>query len=93
MKNELKRRKISNYKIKLEELRNSNNEKMKRCNDISNETGSSNWLSVIPMREFNYTMNKQQFWDSIRLRYDWPIPSLPVSCSCRKGFNVQHAMS
>ena len=52
IKNELKRRKISNYKIKLEELRNSINKKMKRCNDISNETGSSNWLSVIPMRKF-----------------------------------------
>ena len=31
MKNELKTRKISNFKIKLEELRNSMNEKMKRC--------------------------------------------------------------
>ena len=69
------------------------NEKMKRCNDISNETGSSNWLSVIPMREFNYVLNKQQFWDSIRLLYGWPIPGLPVSCSCGEGFNVQHAMS
>ena len=45
------------------------NEKMKRCNDISNETESSNWLSVMPMREFNYVSNKQQFWDFIRLRY------------------------
>ena len=39
IKNELKTRKLSNYKIKLEELRNSMNEKMKRCNDISNKTG------------------------------------------------------
>ena len=68
IKNELKRRKISNYKIKLEELRNSMNEKMKLCNNISNEIGSSNWLSMIPMHEFNYVLNKQQFWDSIRLR-------------------------
>ena len=29
-------------KIKLEELRNSMNEKIKRCNNILNETGSSN---------------------------------------------------
>ena len=93
IKNELKRRKILNYKTKLEELRNSMNEKMKRCNDISHETGSSNWLSAIPMREFNYVLNKQQFWDSIRLRHGWPIPGLPVSCSCEEGFNVQHAMS
>ena len=55
IKNKLKRRKISNYKIKLEELRNSMNEKM----------------------------NKQQFWDSIRLQYGWPIPALPVSKPCR----------
>ena len=67
-------------------------EKMKRCNDISNETGSSNWLSVKPMRKFNYVLNKQQFWDSIRLRCGWPIPGLPVSCSCREDFRVQHAM-
>ena len=90
--NELKRRKISNYKIKLEELRKSMNEKIKRCNEISNETGSSNWLSVITMREFNYVLNKQQFWDSIRLRCSWPIPDLPVSCSCGEDFIVQHAM-
>ena len=38
IKNELKT-KISNYNIKLEELRNSLNEKMKRCNEISNKTG------------------------------------------------------
>ena len=41
IENELKRRKNSNDKIKLEELRNSMNEKIKR-NDISNETGSLN---------------------------------------------------
>ena len=64
---------------------------MKR-NDITSEKGSSNWRSVIPMREFNNVLNKQQFWDSTRLQYDWPIPGLSVSCSCG-GFNVQHPMS
>ena len=38
---------------------------MKLCNNISNETGSSNWLSVIPMREFNYVLNKQKLWVTI----------------------------
>ena len=54
------------------------NKKMKHCNNISNETRSSNWLSVIPMRQFNYVLNKQQFCNFIRLRYGWPIPSLMV---------------
>ena len=34
-----------------------------------------------------------QFWDSIRLRYDWPIPGLPISYWCGEGLNVQYAMS
>ena len=58
IKSELKTRNISNYKIKLEETGNSMNEQMKRCNDISNETGASNWLSVILMGEFDYALNK-----------------------------------
>ena len=37
---------------------------------------------MIPLREFNYVLNNQQFWDSIRLQYGWPIPGLSVSCSC-----------
>ena len=45
------------------------------------------------MPEFNHVLNKQQFWDFIRLRYDWPIPGLPVSCSCEEDFNVQNEMS
>ena len=68
------------------------NEKIKRCNNISNKTGSSNWLSVIPMRKFNYILNKHQFWDSIRLPSCWPILGLPLKCSSVEGFNVQHAM-
>ena len=42
IKKELQTRKISNYKTKLEELRNPMNVKMKFCNDISNKIGSSN---------------------------------------------------
>ena len=56
-----KMRIISNYKIKLEKLRNPMNEKMNCCNNISDETGSSKWLIVILMREFNYVFNKQEF--------------------------------
>ena len=48
-------------KIKLEELRNSMNEKIKRCNNILNETGSSNWLSLIPMHEFSYIFINNNF--------------------------------
>ena len=43
IKTELSTKKISNYKVKLGEVGNSIKEKIKRCNNISNETRSSNW--------------------------------------------------
>ena len=45
------------------------------------ETGSSNWLSVVLVKEYNQVLNKQQFWDGLRLRYNQQIPGLP----CKKG--------
>jgi len=57
------------------------------------ETGASNWLNSMPLKEYNYHLNKQQFWDSIRLRYNWNIPGLPTSCACSAKFDIQHALS
>ena len=60
---------------------------------VRNERRSSNWLILVPISELNYVLNKKQFWDSIRLRYGWPIPRLLVSCSsCKKErlFTLRH---
>ena len=65
----------------------------KRHSDIIQEAASSNWLSTIPLIEFNYNLSKQEFWDAIRLRYNWPIPNLPSICACGDNFNIQHSMS
>ena len=45
------------------------------------------------MRKFNYVFNKQQFLDTIRLRYGRSIRGLLVSCSYIEGFNVKHSRS
>ena len=45
------------------------NNKEKRLVDISTLTGVSNWLTVLPITEFGFELSKQQFCDSIRLRY------------------------
>ena len=79
-KNNLKTAKQITYQKKLQELSSNMNEQFKRNIEIIRETGSSNWLSVVPVKEYNYTLNKQQFWDSLRLRYNWPIPGLPATC-------------
>ena len=52
----LKTAKILSYKTKLDSLRISLEEENKICNEI--EIESSNWLSVIPRKEYSYTLNK-----------------------------------
>jgi len=29
-----------------------------------------------------FDLNKQQFWDGIRMRYGWELPNLPATCGC-----------
>ena len=37
-------------------------------------------------------MNKRQFRDAVKLRYDWPIDDIPSTCACREVFTVDHSM-
>ena len=43
-----------------------------KCIDVISETGFSNWLNVALVKKYNYILNKQQFWDKICLKYNWP---------------------
>ena len=64
-----------------------------RVNEANQQTGSYNWLTTLPLAEYNYNLNKEQFWDTLRLRYNWNIPRTPTECACGSKFTVQHALS
>ena len=34
-------------------------------------TSASNWLTNLPIKELGYELNKEQFFDAIRIRYNW----------------------
>ena len=89
IKNE--RRKINENK--LQQLRQKMIAEAKRTNDAHRETGASNWLTSLPLEELDYHLNKQQFWDAIRIRYNWALSNLPAECVCGKKFDISHAMS
>ena len=38
-------------------------------------------------------MNKQLFWDLLRIRYGWMLTRLPNNCECCASFDLQHALS
>ena len=64
-----------------------------RLNDINQEIGASSWISTLPLASEDYIMNKQLFWDLIRIRYGWELKRLPEKCACGSNFNLQHALS
>ena len=74
--------KRGNYKNFIEKLTTEMNEKEKPLVDISTQTGVSNWLTELRITKFEFGLSKQQFWDSVRLWYDWEITNLPTICPC-----------
>ena len=39
-----------------------------------------------------FNLNKKEFRDAIKLRYDWPVDDIPSTCVCGDAFTVDHAM-
>ena len=73
-------------------MKNSLPTKAKRAVELATEKGSSNWMAVIPLKELDYNLNKKEFRDAIKLRYDWEITDTPMICACGVQFSVDHAM-
>ena len=78
---------------RLEQVKNSLPTKAKRAVELATRKGSSNWLTAIPLKELDYTgVNKKEFRDAIKLRYDWEITDKPLICACGGQFSVDHAI-
>ena len=78
---------------KLQQFLNESDESTKRKMETLNQKGVSNWLTVLPLKDEGYELSKQEFWDAIRIRYDWPIDRIPTYCPCGAKFDVAHALS
>ena len=77
---------------RLEQVKNSLPTKAKRAVELATKKGSSSWLTMIPLKELDYNLNKKEFRDAIKLRYDWEITDAPMLCACGVQFSVDHAM-
>ena len=67
---------------RLEQVKNSLPTKAKQAVELATEKGSSNWLTVVPLKELDYNLNKKEFRDAIKLWYDWEITDTPMLCAC-----------
>ena len=49
-------------------------------------------LQLFTLKDMEFDLNKREFRDAVRLRYDWPIHDNPSVCVCGSMFTVDHAM-
>ena len=77
----------------MEHLKENMSKKSKRLLRLSTKKGVSNWLTMLSITKYGFELSKQQFWDSICLRYGWEISKLPITCPCGSKFDVQQSMS
>ena len=72
-KSEIKQKRNEIHKSTLEKIRSNMSDQEKRINEANQEIGSYNWLTSLPIKENNYNLNKDQFWDALRIRFNWNI--------------------
>ena len=92
---ELKREKENNFKIKRDDILSelsATNQDMHRCITLNQEKGSGSWLSVLPLKDHGYSLNKQEFRDALCLRYGWSVPNMPHFCGCGQKNSIDHTL-
>ena len=50
------------------------------------------WLTVLPLQDQGFHLNKQEFWDALHLRYGWKLINTPSHCVYGSPFSPDHAM-
>ena len=60
--------------------------------DLASEKGASAWLNCLPLSEYGFVMNKQEFNDAVLLRYNFRLKNVPSACSCGERYTVNHAL-
>ena len=77
------------YKGLLEQACTSERKRMER----NFKTGNSCWLTAQVSERDNFVLSKNEFQDSMALRYGLLLTNLPVKCDgCGEDLHVQHAL-
>ena len=75
---ELRADKTTRENEKVEWLRQHLDPSKLKLYEAITEKGASSWLNAMPLREHNFYLDKQTFWDSVHLRYGIPLSRLPM---------------
>ena len=67
-------------------------EDLKHFVEQATDKGASSWLNTIPLINQDLDLNKEEFADALRIRYNLPLNDLPSKCACGETFDIDHAL-
>ena len=70
---------------KTERIKQIAPQKIRRALNLASEKGSSAWLTVLPLHDLGFKLNKMEFRD------DWHVDDIPSTCACGDVFTVDFA--
>ena len=92
LKAEVKKLKKAQDDGKVASLRQQLSKSQQRLLECAEEKGASNWVTSIPLEEFDFLLHKGDFRDALCLRYGWQVNNLPTHCACGESMSVDHAL-
>ena len=93
LKREHQALKTASVRSRMESIDSTLPSDLLRSVNQSRDKGASSWLTAVPLVDQGLVLNKQEFRDSLRLRYNMPLSDLPSKCVCGEKYTVCHALS
>ncbi len=83
-----------NLQLRSTSLENESRSTKRQLNLLS-EKGASSWLTSLPLKEYGFLLNKQEFQDAIALRYNLCLSNLdrPKYCICGNQNTINHCLT
>ena len=78
--------------VKAEVINISTSQRTNGFLEFASEKRASTWLTVTPISDMGFNLNKCEFKDGLRLKYDWPFSDNQSKCICGESFNIDHEM-
>ena len=90
---QISERKLERYRLLQEDVKEVVSDKQFKLLELASEKGASCWLTSLPLKEFGFRLNKQEFTDALCLRYDMRLKDVPRRCECGNEYNISHCLT
>ena len=92
-KDHVKVKKLEKVTSKFNNIKEQLTAEQQRILQCVTEKGASNWLTALPLKKYNFHLNKQEFRDAVFLRYGLQLSRLPTTCVCGARYSIDHALN